>query len=443
MRPRSKTCVPLLLALAAFPAAAIDGDLDPAFFGAGQLVIGGATSTIESREVVVAPDDRFVFAWKSSADETALAWRRTSSSVLYSACTTLLTGEEVGSIEGLAFDPQGRLVVGATVRLATPGADWTGAVFRFLYPNCTLDAAFGGGDGRVDLSWNLYDDIRLRGLATRSDSSIAVAAAAEEAGDSDVAIFVLTTNGTLDPLFSTDGRAVWSNAGSLEPSAIVLAPGGDLLVAGTLDDPYSDFALAQFAPTGSLRSWVRVAFDLVPDADDHCYAAALLADGRVALVGSAALDALHANVAVALLRADPSGLYFNDPTFDGDGTRTFSFGLDLNSARAVVAQGDDKIVVAGWTESSSLDAEFAVARLRTDGGLDSSFGASGRRRVDPDIGGSLHDRAYAVALDHGRILLVGSAAVTSSHGVALVRLQNAYLFADGFDLGTTASWSPP
>ena len=151
----------------------------------------------------------------------------------------------------------------------------------------------------------------------------------------------------------------------------------------------------------------------------------------------------HANVAVALLRADPSGLYFNDPTFDGDGMRTFSFGLDLDSARAVVAQGDGRIVVAGWTETSSLDAEIAVARLKPDGSLDTSFGASGRRRVDLDIGGSLDDRAYAVALDRGRILLAGSAAVSNTHGVALVRLQNAYLFADGFDLGSTSPWEAP
>lgn len=443
MSPNPTSCLLMVFSLVAFPAAAIDGDLDPTFFGTGQVVVGGATSTIEAREVVVAPDDRFVFAWKSSADKTALAWRRASSSVLYSACTTLLAGEEVGSIEGLAFDPEGRLVVGATVRPATPGADWIGAIFRFLYPNCALDSAFGGGDGRVDLTWDVYDDIRLRGLVTRPDSSIAVAAAAEDAGDSDVAVFVLTANGALDPIFSTDGRAVWTNAGTLEPSALVLAPSGDLLVAATLDDPYSDFVLGQFGSTGNLRSWVRVAFDLVPDADDLCYAAALLSDGRVALVGSAAVDSLHANVAVALLRADPSGLYFNDPTFDGDGMRTFSFGLDLDSARAVVAQGDGRIVVAGWTETSSLDAEIAVARLKPDGSLDTSFGASGRRRVDLDIGGSLDDRAYAVALDRGRILLAGSAAVSNTHGVALVRLQNAYLFADGFDLGSTSPWEAP
>ena len=65
-----------------------------------------------------------------------------------------------------------------------------------------------------------------------------------------------------------------------------------------------------------------------------------------------------------------------DPSFGAQGKTTVEFGSELEAAQAVVTQPDGKIVLGGgaWPESSPV---FALARLNSDGTLDTSFGDNG------------------------------------------------------------------
>ncbi len=90
-----------------------------------------------------------------------------------------------------------------------------------------------------------------------------------------------------------------------------------------------------------------------------------------------------------------------DVTF-GDGGRLYGdLSTKFFSARAVALQPDGKIVTAG-----SGTGEFEVARLNSDGSLDSTFGSGGS--VETDFGGSASASALAIQTD-GRIIVAGFA----------------------------------
>ena len=105
----------------------------------------------------------------------------------------------------------------------------------------------------------------------------------------------------------------------------------------------------------------------------------------------------------AVARYNPDGS--PDTTFDIDGKTTFSFGSLDDRANSVAIQSDGKIVVAGQTETSSNE-DFAMARINTDGSLDSTFDTDGKVTTLMSSG---HDRAYAAAIQaDGKIVAAGT-----------------------------------
>ncbi len=108
--------------------------------------------------------------------------------------------------------------------------------------------------------------------------------------------------------------------------------------------------------------------------------------------------------------ANPGDL---DTSFAGNGKKAIDFG-GTDIARAVLVQPDGRIVVAGGGAPTSA---FCVARLRTNGALDTTFGSGGRRVVD--FGGD-NESGYGAALQpDGKIVLAGD----SDFRVAIVRLN--------------------
>lgn len=443
MSAKAASALLALLAIFTAPLHAADGFLDTTFWSDGKISLGASGSNLMSRRLVAAPDDRMVFAFTSSAEPGDVSWRAIGDGgfLIPAPCVTTLGGMQVGSIEGLAFDPQGRLVVGATVRLTAPGSDYVSLVLRFDYPDCALDASFGGGDGKYFFSWDNYDEIRLRGLAVRPDSSIVVAAGGRSGSNYDFLVYSVTPTGTPDFQFSADSRSAWQTSYSAEPHAIAIAPSGDILVVGTLGTANINCGLVQWSGAGVYRTAMDIFVDLSSGGADHCYAAAFLPDGRLAIGGAATVqDALEDRAIVLLRRPNGDGIYVPDPTFDGDGERALDFGGAFSQIESIATQSDGKIVVAGWTESPD-DAKMIAARLLPNGQLDSTFGIFGIRPVDFDLGGSLHDRAFAVALQAGRVVLGGTAVTAAGNvGAALARLQNALIFSSDFETGSAELW---
>ena len=108
--------------------------------------------------------------------------------------------------------------------------------------------------------------------------------------------------------------------------------------------------------------------------------------------------------------ANPGDL---DTSFSGDGKLAINFG-GIDAARVVLVQPNGRIVVAGGGAAAQ---SFCVARLRSNGALDTTFSADGKRAID--FGGDDESASGAALQPDGRIVLAGH----SDLRVAVARLK--------------------
>ncbi|HZN68882.1 MAG TPA: proprotein convertase P-domain-containing protein [Tepidisphaeraceae bacterium] len=143
---------------------------------------------------------------------------------------------------------------------------------------------------------------------------------------------------------------------------------------------------------------------------DEAKAVAVQSDGKVLLAGSSSTDNnFGGNFLVARLNTDGS----MDTSFGTGGLVEMDFGAE-DGIEDLLIQPDGKIVVGGWTGTlnNATTANFALARLNTNGTPDTTFGLSGR--VVTDFAGS-EDRIYALALQpDNKILAVGRGTVSGN-----------------------------
>ena len=182
------------------------------------------------------------------------------------------------------------------------------------------------------------------------------------------------------------------------PNAVALQPDGKIVVAGDAAASNSPprMAVARYNLDGTLDDTFGGTRTF--GAGDIVSAQAVLVqpDGKIVVAGYGNDD-----IDFVVTRLNSDGTF--DTTFGAGGTSTIDFGL-VEGAYAALLQPDGKIVVAGMAQPSLTDADFAVARLRPDGRLDTTFGSDGKTTV---TSGAI-EFAYAAALQpDGRIVLAG------------------------------------
>lgn len=121
-----------------------------------------------------------------------------------------------------------------------------------------------------------------------------------------------------------------------------------------------------------------------------------------------------------------------DPTFGNGGKVTTDFFGVNDPANAMVVQSDGKIVLAG-SYNSGANQGFAVARYRINGGLDTTFGGTGKVLTDFSGGG---DGAFALALQaDGKIVAAGAAVIGGNSHFGLARYNSNGSLDASFGLG--------
>ncbi|MFC5662086.1 calcium-binding protein [Kitasatospora misakiensis] len=211
----------------------------------------------------------------------------------------------------------------------------------------------------------------------------------------------LAAPGDLDPTFGTGGRVTTDfGGGSDEAHGVVVQADGKIVVAGYAGAT-DDFALARYNPDGSLDSGFGTGGKVTTDfngGSDAAHGLALQSDGKIVAVGRSEVPEGGVGwFSVARYNTDGS----LDTGFGTGGRTVVDFGTGgADDAFGVAVQGDGKIVAAGLT-----GGDFALARLNTDGTLDSGFDNDGRATTDFD-GGADAARAVAVQGD-GKIVAAG------------------------------------
>jgi len=237
---------------------------------------------------------------------------------------------------------------------------------------------------------------------------------------------------SLDTSLNGDGMATISfSSGDDVGSGIAVQSDDKIVVAGTSDSGsgISEFAIARFNVDGSLDSSFngdgRVTAFFSP-ADDLGSGIAIQSDDKIVVAGTSDSGSGTSEFAIARFNVDGS----LDTSFDGDGMATASFSAGDDVGSGIAVQSDNKIVVVGTSESGSGISEFAIARFNVDGSLDTSFDGDGMATASFSAGDDVGS-GIAVQSDD-KIVVVG----TSDSGSGISEFAIARFNIDG-SLDTT------
>jgi uncharacterized delta-60 repeat protein len=129
---------------------------------------------------------------------------------------------------------------------------------------------------------------------------------------------------------------------------------------------------------------------------------ALQSSGKVVLGGTEG----GANADFALARLRTNGTL--DPTFGSNGRQTTSILSGADAIFGLAIQKDDKVVAVGQALTGFQSSRIAVARFGVDGNVDTSFGG-GDGHVTTSFSGDPFALGSGVVLENdGRIVVTGS-----------------------------------
>ncbi len=405
--------------------AAGDGDLDSTFGSGGKVVTDFFGRSNGAAAIAVQSDGKIVVAGGAltalGPGDFAVARYNPDGSLDTSfgsggRVTTDFAGRSDNGV-AVAVQPDGKILVAGAADMAVTQFDF--ALVRYNADG-SLDSTFGAG-GKVTTDFNGGLDA-ASSIALQADGKIVLAGYAT-AGDPHMALARYNANGTLDPTFGTGGKIITDINGTRNfANAVAIQPDGKIVAAGstlTIPDSFTMFALARYNTDGSLDSTFgssgKVTTQVVSGngEDDEIFALAIQPDGRILAGG-------RANFAqdFGLARYQSNGTL--DPAFGTNGMVTTDFSGAIDRAFGMVLQTDGKIVLAGAANlTTGSTGDFGLARYNTNGSLDSTFGAGGK--VITDFGGNV-DNVRAVALQaDNKIVVAGVTQTITASTFALAR----------------------
>ncbi|MBP6532128.1 MAG: T9SS type A sorting domain-containing protein [Bacteroidia bacterium] len=262
--------------------------------------------------------------------------------------------------KAVAIQSDGKIIAGGE----TGGSGFKDIVLVRLNEDGQLDSGFGN-NGIV--TTNLGFDEELSSVVLDSDGKIVTAGTSyNPSGNIFLARF--DTNGAPDSSFATNGFLLLDFGGFEEVHELIIQNDGKLVIAGSFS---ADITLARFINNGQLDSSFGTDGIVTNDFSgygDYCFSAAMQPDGKIVVGGEADADFLIA-------RYNANGTL--DNSFSIDGYLTFSIQNNCYGGY-ICLQDDGKILHTGATGGGgSIDGDLVVARFKTDGAPDPTFGTDG------------------------------------------------------------------
>lgn len=427
----------LLVCLLDNDAAAQDGVLDPSFGTDGTIAYSVNYGTdLRAQALALQPDGKIVLAGFIDEDNNggynfAVSRLNSDGSPDTGFGSTqspgLITVDFEGFTDGayaVAIQGDGKIVVAGLGATGTSGNNWSCGVVR-LDQTGNLDPSFSS-DGKliVDVAEGSYD---RAWDATIDASGKIVLVGVADVPSRDMSVVRLNEDGSLDDTFDGDGIATFDLSGVADVDEqayeVTVQADGKVLVAGYGDNgDDDDFAILRLNDDGSLDDSFGTGGVVAVNVGvwDYGNTIAVQSDGKIIVAGESQVDG---NYDFSMARLNTDGTL--DTSFGTSGTTTVDFAAGYDAAVEVEIQGDDTIILAGPSFSGTEveTGDFAAARFSADGVLDTSFGTDGLAVVDFDGG---EDRAYGMAIqDDGNIVLGGFAFIGGDYRLAVARLQNS------------------
>jgi uncharacterized delta-60 repeat protein len=296
------------------------------------------------------------------------------------------TGEVTG-LQGAAWavqvQPDGKVLA----------AGVSGGHFALVRYNADggLDASFGSA-GKVITTISKNSSDAGGAVVLQADGKIVVAGVTNPQNTTyeDLALVRYNANGTLDTSFGTGGKVTTRFAApvvagfsdsrvnlAIGPNTNPLDTDSGKIVVGAQTHSQPGAVVVRYNTNGALDTGFGTNHTgYVYLSNLSTPAVAVQPDDRIVAAG---LVQGTTNGVIGLDRLNATGTL--DTTFGSNGVVITSSSPNASYARSVIIQADGKIVVAGDQNNVVTGANsFMVARYNTNGGLDTTFGKSWRRR---------------------------------------------------------------
>lgn len=317
------------------------------------------------------------------------------------------------SAQAMVIQPDGKIVV-AGFAVAT-GGNINFALVRYQ-ANGSLDTTFGTG-GKVTTDFFGFND-QVFGLALQTDGKILAVGFAQTGpafNTGDFALARYNANGSLDETFGTSGRQTtdFFEEDFNEDLAykVLVQPDGKIVVVGSSQNqmvpgaPASLVVLTRYHADGSLDEEFGTDGKVINTFGvtyTRAHTAVLEPDGKIVTAGYA--NVLGSGSDFAIARYKTNGQL--DETFGTGGIYTNDIAATADIAEAMVRQPDGRFVVVGRANQANTNSNFAVARYLNDGHLDPSFDTDGKLTTDFSAG--VNDWARSVVIQpDGKIVVAG------------------------------------
>jgi uncharacterized delta-60 repeat protein len=214
------------------------------------------------------------------------------------------------------------------------------------------------------------------------------------------------SNGTLDTTFGASGVVLASPAPLGGPQALALLSNGDYLAVGASDD--KNGTLVEFSSTGVQQTTVTTetvtatspsALELVPNLFESN--------------GSYLVASLHCEGGSDCRGTDTEVQLFGETGVlnSSFSSTPFGFGGLHNTPQALAVQSNGQVVVGDLVEAASGSNSGGIARLDTNGELDTTFGSGGTLTVANNVTALLID-------NNGNIVAIEG---TGNDGIVVAR----------------------
>jgi uncharacterized delta-60 repeat protein len=436
-----KVCIFLAVVLSSFAQnfCSLPGTLDKTFHAVG-IQPGTVVTTIEHRSgndfgqsVAQQADGKIIVAGYSTVSNGFAVARFNTDGTLdktfnasgnQPGTVTTLVDNEPASGYAVAIQSDGKIVVAGYTNASNKFA-----VARFNTDG-TLDTAFNALGGQRGTVTALVDNEPASGyaVAIQTDGKIVVAGSTNVSGR--VAVARFNTNGTPDLTFNSLGDQPGTLAILIanEPASgysVAIQTDNKIVVAGHTNVSRK-FAVARLNSNGTLDVTFNVSgpqlgtvATMVDGESALGYSVAIQTDNKIVVAG-------YTNVSnkFAVARFNTDGT-LDAAAFNASGSQPGTVATLVNNESvlgySVAIQQDDKIVVAGRTNTSG---RFAIARFNTNGTLDTAgFNASGDQPGTAIT--QVEERAafgYSVAVQQdSKLIIAGSVFVSGIDEFAVAR----------------------
>jgi len=305
---------------------------------------------------------------------------------------------------------------------ASSGRHSVFAVLRFL-PDGTLDPNFArDGVAVVDFG---KGDAAAYALAFEPNGKIVVGGYASNGSDLDFAVLRLEKNGLPDFTFGENGKVTTgfaddgNRAGDEHGYSLLVQSNGKIVLSGYSEvEGKSAFVSIRYLQSGNLDNGFGVGGMVATQIgeDDRAYASALQPDGKILVAGT---SITWGTGKFAVVRYLPNGML--DPNFGENGRITTGLGGNLDTVYGLLLQNDGRII-AGGTSAHGSGMDIGVVRYLADGTVDKNFA---KRGISTHQFAGSYSAAYSLSLsDDGKIVAAGVSGTGNAYHVALAKYRS-------------------